>query len=65
MDIKIDNLGFMVHSLPSPAISIDKALLLNGGSIGGVFLPVNGYFASKSRGWRYGWEREECRRRQF
>ena len=28
-----------------------------GGSIGGLFLPVKGYFASKSRGWRCGWER--------
>jgi hypothetical protein len=28
------------------------------GSIEGLFLPVKEYFASKSRGWRCGWERE-------
>jgi 3-hydroxyacyl-CoA dehydrogenase len=28
------------------------------GSIGGLFLLVKGYYASKSRGWRCGWERE-------
>ena len=29
-----------------------------GGSIGGLFLPVNGYFALKNRGWRCDWEKE-------
>ena len=31
----------------------DKALLSMGGSIGGLFLLVKGYFTSKSRGWRH------------
>ena len=35
---------------------LDKTLLSNGLSIGGLFLLVNGYFASKSKGWRWGWE---------
>jgi len=35
----------------------DKALLSMGGSIGSLFLLVNGYYASKSRGWRCGWVR--------
>jgi hypothetical protein len=36
----------------------DKVLLYTDGSIGGLFLPVKGYYASKSRGWRFDWERE-------
>jgi hypothetical protein len=28
-----------------------------GESIGGVFLPVKGYFASEKQGWLYSWER--------
>ena len=43
----------------------DKVLLSMNGNIDGLFLLVNGYFASKSRGWRCDWEREACRRRPF
>jgi hypothetical protein len=43
----------------------DKILLAMDGSIGGVFLLVKGYFASKSRGWQCGWEREVKRRPPF
>jgi len=58
MDIRIDNLGFIVHSLLSPAFPIEKVLLSMDGTIGGLFLYVNGYFESKSWGWRCHWERE-------
>ncbi len=44
---------------------IDKALLSMDGSIGGLFLLVKGYYASKSRGWRCDWEREVERRPPF
>ena len=40
------------------AFNFDKVLLSMVGSIGGWFLLVKGYFASKSRGWQCGWERE-------
>jgi hypothetical protein len=36
----------------------DKVLLSMDRSIGGLFLLVKGYYASQSRGWRCGWERE-------
>jgi len=44
-------------------LDLDKTLLSTGQSIGGLFLLVKGYFASwyfasKSRGWRCGWERK-------
>ena len=40
------------------ASRFDKILLLMDGSIGGLFLLVNEYLASKSRGWRCDWERK-------
>jgi hypothetical protein len=43
----------------------DKLLLSIVGSIGGLFLLVKGYYASKSRDWRCDWEREVERRRPF
>jgi hypothetical protein len=37
---------------------IDKTLLSLGESMGGLFLPVKGYFLSESKDWRWGWERK-------
>ena len=44
--------------MPQTGPFFDKVLLSVDGSIGGLFLLVKGYNASKSRGWRCGWERE-------
>jgi NNP family nitrate/nitrite transporter-like MFS transporter len=46
-------------------ILFDKALLSMDGSIGGLFLPVKGYYAAKSRGWRCNWRRKVDRRALF
>ena len=40
-------------------------MLLTGRSIGGLFLLVKGYYASKSRFWRCGWERNVAQRPLF
>ena len=40
-------------------IAFDKTLLSMGESIGGLFLPVKGYFGFEKQGWRCGWERKE------
>jgi hypothetical protein len=44
---------------------LDKTLLSSGLSIGGLLLLVNGFFASKSRGWRCRWEKEVEQRPLF
>ena len=46
-------------------MTVDKTLLSRSRSIGGLFLLVKGYLASKSRGWRCGWERKVEQRPLF